>query len=102
MHQSYTERDNVLLSIANDMLSFISENVPEVREAAIKRYVVSELIILNKTGYKHEYINTICSIYNDLSNLKQDIFKNHYISLKSKCRIFLFLILGRRRNVKNS
>ena len=102
MHESYTEKDNVLLSIANDMLSFINKNVPEVKEAAIRRYVVSELIILNKTGYKHKYTNTICSIYDDLSNLKRDIFKNPYISLKSKCRIFLFLILGRKRNVKNS
>ena len=96
MHQKYSPKDNILLSIADDMLRYVNEHFPKLKDSAVRRYVISQFIILKKTEFKKGYSDTINILFNNLQKLQGNVYRNKKLSVKEKIKVFLFLHLWRR------
>lgn len=96
MHQKYSPKDNILLSIADDMLRYVNEHFPKLKDSAVRRYVISQFMILKKTEFKKGYSDTINIIFNNLQKLQGNVYRNKKLSVKEKIKVFLFLHLWRR------
>lgn len=99
VHAGFDSRHFVIIDISQDILNFVNEKYPEIHDAAVCRYVFSNILILSRIKRADEYKEERIRICNNLLAIKKEIYHSSSINIKQKIKVFLIAILRKMRKV---
>lgn len=93
MSSSFQTQKLVLIKIAEEMLNFVEINYPNIRDAAIRRYVYSNFYLLGRAINNKDFRAETKKMRKNILRYRNVIFKNKEVILKEKIAV-LCLFFG--------
>ncbi len=81
MHQKVSERDFVIIDMAQGVLDRIKAEYPELIDAAYSRYLFSNFFVMDKiafAGCRSKYLDTV-------KRIKENVKSNYVLLMSNKC-----------------
>ena len=95
MSSRFDERKLILIEIAETILSFIEKKYPDIREAAIRRYVYSNFHLLGRALNDNDYTKEAEQMRKNILKYRREMIRSKKVNKKEKMAI-VFLCMGNR------
>ncbi len=99
VHAKFDSRHFVLVDISAEILKFVDERYPQIHDAAVCRYVFSNILLLSRILKDDEFKIQRGQLCDNLLRMKKEIYHNRQINTKQKIKVFLISVLRKLRKI---
>lgn len=99
VHAKFDSRHFILVDISAEIMKFVDERYPQIHDAAVCRYVFSNILLLSRILKDDEFRIQRAELCDNLLQIKKEIYHNSRINTKQKIKVFLISILRKLRKI---
>lgn len=99
VHARFDSRHFVLVDISGTILRYVDEKHPDIHDAAVCRYVFSNILILSRIIKDDSFKTERAQLCDNLLGIKKEIYHNREINSKQKIKVFLISVLRKLRRI---
>lgn len=99
VHAKFDSRHFILVDISSEIIKFVDERYPRIHDAAVCRYVFSNILLLSRIVKDDEFRIQRAELCENILKIKKEIYHNSQINTKQKIKVFLISILRKLRRI---